>query len=400
MALATEQIRPIPANEAERLNALSEFDPDYTDLQSNFENLTALAAKISGNHISLVNLIDSFTQWTVSNHGLDIDQMSREESICQYTIAGDGHFEISDMSLDERSKDFFYVGSPLNLRHYFGVPLKTHDGYNIGALCVLDSSAKTLSPEKIELLKLLANEVVDKLTNLKISEKTKIELDEVKKQQRKLAHDIRGPLSGISGIIDIIRSRGYKNKMFDVMDYLFMIDKSNNEVLNLTDEILVGERKQFAETFNMQLFKDKLDRLYTPQAKAKNIFFKVSVTAENKEVSFSKNKLLQITGNLISNAIKFSSDYGTVTVKLDLIVVDKHKTLKINVSDNGNGLSAAAIDKIMMGKLESSEGTIGERGYGLGLPMVMTDITSLKGNMEITSEEGWGTNFEIKIPVS
>ncbi|WP_316832692.1 GAF domain-containing sensor histidine kinase [Pedobacter aquatilis] len=399
MATATEIIRPIPENEAERLQALAGFDPDYTDLQSDFENLTALAAKISGNHISLVNLIDSFTQWTISNHGIEIAQMNREESICQYTIAGDGPFEIIDMSLDERSKDFFYVGNPLNLRHYFGIPLKTHDGYNIGALCVLDANAKQLNAEQISLLKLLANEVVEKLTNLKILQKTKSELDEVKKKQRKLAHDIRGPLSGISGIIDIIRTRGYKNKMFDVMDYLFMIDKSNNEVLNLTDEILVQEKKAIADNFNLSIFKDKLDKLYTPQAKAKNIFFKVSITTENQEVNFAKHKLLQITGNLISNAIKFSSDYGTVTVKLNLTIADKIKNLKINVSDNGNGLSSASIEKIMTGQLESSNGTIGEKGYGLGLPMVIADIKSLGGTTEITSEEGWGTTFEIKIPL-
>ena len=400
MALATEPIRPIPANEVERLKALAAFDPDYTALQAEFENLTALAAKISGNDISLVNLIDSFTQWTVSNHGLDIDQMKREESICQYTISGDDHFEISDMSLDERSKDFFYVGSPLNLRHYLGIPLKTKDGYNIGALCVLDANAKKLSAEKIELLKLLASEVVDKMIKLKSLQQTKQAFDELKKKQRKLAHDIRGPLSGINGIIEIIRKRGYQNKMFDVMDYLFMIDKSNNEVLNLTEEILLQDKKIIGEVFNMVIFKDKLDKLYTPQAKTKNIFFKVKVIGEHKEVNFSKDKLLQITGNLVSNAIKFSSDYGTVTVKLDLVIVDKRKSLKINVSDNGNGLSQEAIDKIMNGKLESSEGTIGERGYGLGLPMVMADIKALNGTMEISSEEGWGTNFEITIPLS
>ncbi|MCZ4221780.1 GAF domain-containing sensor histidine kinase [Pedobacter rhodius] len=398
MALATEQIRPIPLNETARIKNLSEFDFDFADFQTNFDNITALAAKISGTNISLVNLIDSFTQWSVSNYGLEIDQMPREESICQYTIAQEDPFEITDLSADERSKNFFYVGSPLNLRYYFGIPLKTPDGYNIGALCVMDQNVQKLTPAKIELLKLLAIEVVDKLVNLKMLHKTKSELDESNIKQRKLAHDIRGPLSGIRGIIEIIRTRGYKNKMFDVMDYLFMIDKSNNEVLNLTDEILVQEKKIIKDEFNLNIFKDKLEKLYTPQAKAKNIFFKVSTTSNHNELNFPKDKLLQISGNLISNAIKFSSDYGTVTVKLGLDVQENEKILKISVSDNGNGLSQAGIDKIMQGKLESSEGTIGERGYGFGLPMVMSDIKSLNGEMEITSEEGWGTNFDVKIP--
>lgn len=399
MTSTTNHVRPMPANEAERLLALSEFDPDFTDLQSDFENITALAAKISGTNISLVNLIDSFTQWSVSNYGLDINQMPREESICQYTIAGGDHFEISDLSLDERSKDFFYVGNPLNLRYYFGVPLRTPSGQNIGALCVLDQASKTLTTDKIELLKLLAKEVVDKLINLKILQKVKMELDDAKKSQRKAAHDIRGPLSGVTGIIDIIRKKGDKNQFEDLMDYVFMIDKSAKTVLDLTEEILSQEKVVRGELFNISIFKEKLETLYMPQAKAKNIFFKVSMGAVNRDVNFSKMKLMQITGNLISNAIKFSSDYGTVTVKLALEIPDREMFLKINVSDNGNGLSQAAIDKIMTGELESSNGTFGERGYGLGLPMVIGDIKSLKGEMEITSEEGWGTNFEIAIPL-
>ncbi|WP_316763235.1 GAF domain-containing sensor histidine kinase [Pedobacter aquatilis] len=399
MTSTTNHIRPIPTNEAERLLELSEFDPDFTDLQSNFENITRLAAKISGSNISLVNLIDSFTQWSVSNYGLELDQMPREESICQYTIAGNDHFEISDLSLDDRSKDFFYVGSPLNLRYYFGIPLRTPGGHNIGALCVLDQTAKTLTADKIELLKLLAKEVVDKLINLKLLQKIKLELDEAKKNQRKAAHDIRGPLSGVTGIIDIVRKNGDKNRFEDLMDYVFMIDKSAKTVLELTEEILLQEKVIAGDIFNIGIFKEKLEKLYMPQAKAKNIFFKVTMGSLHQDVNFSKEKLMQIAGNLISNAIKFSSDYGTVTVKLELEIPDRQMFLKINVSDNGNGLKQAAIDKIMLGELESSTGTFGERGYGLGLPMVIGDVKSLKGQMEITSEEGWGTNFEITIPL-
>ena len=398
MALVPEQTRPIPLNEAERLKTLEEFDFDFTDFKTNFDNITALAAKISGTNISLVNLIDSFTQWSVSNYGLEIDQMPRDVSICQYTIAQEGHFEISDLSIDERSKDFFYVRGPLNLRYYFGIPLRTPEGYNIGALCVLDQDVKKLSPEKIELLKLLAIEVVDKFVNLKILHNTRLSLDDLNIRQRKLAHDIRGPLSGIKGLIEIIRTRGYKNKMFDVMDYLFMIDKSNNEVLDLTEEILIQEKKIVKDAFNLDIFKDKLEKLYAPQAKAKNIFFKVTIISTHNETNFPKDKLLHISGNLISNAIKFSSDYGAVTVKLGLEIKEQEKSLRISVSDNGNGLSQAKIDQVMNGDLESSDGTQGERGYGFGLPMVLRDIKSLNGSMEITSEEGWGTNFEVKIP--
>jgi hypothetical protein len=56
---------PIPKNEMERLIGLSEFDLDYSNLEDNFKDLTKLAAKVAGTNISLINLLDSFTQWTI-----------------------------------------------------------------------------------------------------------------------------------------------------------------------------------------------------------------------------------------------------------------------------------------------------------------------------------------------
>ncbi|WP_231465704.1 GAF domain-containing sensor histidine kinase [Pedobacter sp. Leaf132] len=394
-----EHIRPIPENEISRLSELTDFDPDYTNLKQEFEHLTALAAKIAETDISLVNLIDSFTQWSVSNYGLDIDQMPREESICQYTILEKDHFEVRDLSLDERMKDFFYVRNPLNLRYYFGIPLTTPNGHNIGALCVLDKKTKKLSPEKIELLKLIANEVVEKLINLKILHSVKSELDDYRVDHLKTAHDIRGPLSGITGIIDIIRKKVNKSNPEDVLDYIEMIDKTTKAVLSLSEEILNREKSPKEDSFDLISFKDKLEKLYLPQAKAKNIFFKVTTGNANTRVLFTKNKMLHIAGNLISNAIKFSSDYGTVTVKLELEVKEDAKTLIINVSDNGNGLSEQSVEKILSGEMGTTKGTMGERGYGLGLPMVVDNIRSLKGDIKIESQMGWGTNFEVTIPM-
>ena len=62
-----------------------------------------MAAKISGTDISLVNLIDSYTQWSVSNFGLDIDQLSREDSVWQYTILENDYLG-ADLKLKSKLK--------------------------------------------------------------------------------------------------------------------------------------------------------------------------------------------------------------------------------------------------------------------------------------------------------
>jgi len=89
---------PIPENEYERVLNLSDFNLDYSNFQDNFKDLAKLAASVAGTPISLVNLIDSYTQWTISNYGLDLEQMPREDSVCQYTIKYDEKpFEIEDL---------------------------------------------------------------------------------------------------------------------------------------------------------------------------------------------------------------------------------------------------------------------------------------------------------------
>ncbi len=394
-----------PKDELERLISLTEYDLDYADLSHNFEDLVQLAAKVSGTSISLFNLIDSYTQWSVSQFGLDIEQMPREESVCQYTILEKDHFEVKDLSADQRFSEKFYVQQPLSLRYYFGVPLTTKDGQNIGALCVLDKEEKTISPEKIELLKLIANEIINRLNTIKLLQDLRFRLKGASDVNKKVAHDIRGPLSGIIGISEIINELGDENKIEEVLELVKLIHKSSRSILDLADEILTDEKdnrnlQPKANDFNLTLFKEKLEKLYIPQSKNKNIEFSVSINPKYESISFSKNKLLQIVGNLISNAIKFTPEEGQVSVKMDLIYVAGLANLQILVSDSGVGLTDEDIVAILAGAKPSSNGTTGEVGFGFGLSMVKHLIEGLKGTLKITSELGRGSNFEILLPIN
>lgn len=399
---------PVPANEMERLLGLSELDIDYSDHQITFQDLAKLAAKVTGTRISLVNLIDSLTQWTISNYGLDIEQMLREDSVCQYTIMESDHFEVGDLSADERFKDKFYVTGEPNVKYYYGIPLKTSDGLQIGALCVLDQERKTLDPEKIELLKIIADEIVARLKTHKVLENLKSRLLEARQTQKKVAHDIRGPLGGIVGLAQIIRDQGDQNRMDEVLEFINLIHKSGNSILDLAEEILDSHREKNAtaepsrasngQGFTLMIFKDKLEKLYGPQAKHKNIRFQVQTSPLTENIHFSKSKLLQITGNLISNSMKFTPSGGEVTVDLHLLIDQAKPVLHISVRDTGVGISEENIQAILSGNASSTGGTGGEQGFGFGLALVKHLVDNLGGKISITSEPGIGTNFEINLP--
>ncbi|MBD1364223.1 GAF domain-containing sensor histidine kinase [Mucilaginibacter sp. ZT4R22] len=394
---------PIPENEMGRIISLSDYDLDYTSFQDTFKDLAKLAATVAGTSISLVNLIDSFTQWTVTNHGLDIDQMPREDSVCQYTISvPEPHFEVEDLTSDDRFNDKFYVVDEPKLKYYFGIPLKTSEGHNLGALCVLDRDLKTLSPEKIELLKIIAGEIVNRLTAHKTIIGLKNKLHEANETKKKVAHDIRGPLGGIIGLAQVISEQGQENEIDEVLEFINLIQRSGRSLLELADEILSTDlpkaRDLKTDEFTLLVFKDKLEKLYTPQAKNKNIDFVINTSVNSDTIPFSKSKLLQITGNLISNAMKFTPVNGKITVDLGLKIEETQNLLQINVTDTGVGLSQDAINTILAGRATSTDGTSGEQGYGFGLALVKHLVDTLKGEMRIYSHPNQGANFEILLP--
>src|SRR5215217_3983828 len=390
--------RPVPHNELERILSLSELDLDYSSLSDQLKDLTHLAARVAGTDISLINLVDSFTQWSIANYGLSLEQMTRDESVCQYTIMTDDQFEVPDLSSDDRFKDNYYVKDPLSLRYYFGVPLKSREGLNIGALCVLDTKLKVLNPEKIELVKIIAGEIANRIKSYGAINMLRQRLDDANNSKKKVAHDIRGPLAGIIGLSEIASQQGDENSLDDILEFLKLIHKSSKSILELADEILSEDQDVKllgASEFDLVLFKEKLIRLYAPQAQNKSILFNVNISEVTQRIPFSKNKLLQIAGNLISNAVKFTPHGGTIDVGLDLTLNTDRNILVISVNDSGVGMSEGVIEKILSGDAATTAGTSGETGYGFGLSLVKHLIDALGGTLKITSSNTTGSFVEV-----
>lgn len=386
----------------ERIIGLSNIDLDFTNLEDNFKDLTLLATKVTGTEISLINIIDSFTQWTIANQGIELEQMPREESVCQYTIMSDKPFEVQDLTLDERFSTKYYVQGDEGLRYYYGMPLQLAPGLNVGALCVLDKQVKALSPEKVELLEIIAQTVVKRLKSIQTLSLLRAKLNESDASKKKAAHDIRGPLGGIIGLSELMAEQGASGDVSEFMEYINMINKSGRSLLDLADEILSeGTVQPLAENeFNLPLFREKLQKLYHPQARFKNMDLEIILNAGNESVPFSKNKLLQIAGNLISNAIKFTAEGGKVSVHLGLSLSTTEKLLTITVTDTGVGLDASVIQQILAGKAQTTTGTGGEKGYGFGLSLVSHLVESLNGLITVNSTPGKGTKFEVTLPQS
>lgn len=399
-----KQIAPLPANEQQRVMELATFDMDYSELDESLKDLSLLAAKVAGTDISHISLVDSLTNWAFACHGFEGGPSPREDSVCQYTIASEQpFFEVPDMQLDERFRNRDYVTGDPHFRYYLGVPLQTKSGSKLGSLCVLHKSEKKLSPEKIELLHIIAGEVMSRLSAMKLILELQKRIKESDESQRKVAHDIRGPLGGIIGLTQLIDDQGDDNNMEDVLEFVTLIRKSSNSLLELAEEILSSGNNTFASVtqtepyFTLGSFRDKLEKLYAPQAMNKQIDLDVSIKNGRLSESFSRNKLLQIAGNLISNALKFTPAKGTVKIELELLSGKTQNTLIIGITDSGIGLDADTIAKILDGTASSTNGTSGERGYGFGLSLVKHLVDEMHGSLRIDSEPNKGAHFDIKL---
>jgi nitrogen-specific signal transduction histidine kinase len=385
---------PRPENEIERVFSLAEFDVDYSNMEEQFKDLATLAAHIAGTKMSLINLIDTFTQWTIANHGLKIDPMPRGDSVCQYTIAADTQFEIPDLAADERFQEKDYVAGPLQLKYYFGVPLTTSDKHHIGALCVLDDQHKSLSIEKIELLKIVASEVTSRLTALKTIDTLTQQLADVKEVQKKLVHEIRGPVAGIIGLSGLIADQGSENTISDILEAAAQINSSSHSILDITNEVSAESQIPALkkEEFNLHILKDKLERLYTPHTILKGITLEVNISEKTKFVAFLKNKVIQITGNLINCALNCTSELGLITVDLEIIREATYNLLKIKVTDSGSGMSNDDLEKVLTGTETQAANLCDDKS---GLLLVKRMVDDLNGEFRLRSVDGSGTITEV-----
>lgn len=151
---------PLPANEVSRLNALRQYRILDTMPEQSFDDITSLAAYITGAPIALISLVDEERQWFKSCVGLPVVETPREQAFCAYTIDKGEIMEVEDTTKDSRFADNpLVLGNP-HIRFYAGAPLVTPTGHALGSLCVIDRQPRKLTAEQRTSLNSLARLVM------------------------------------------------------------------------------------------------------------------------------------------------------------------------------------------------------------------------------------------------
>ncbi len=220
-----------------------------------------------------------------------------------------------------------------------------------------------------------------------------------------MSHDIRTPMNAIIGITSLIRhDAGNKDK---VIEYADKIDISSQHLLGIINDVLDMSKIEAGKTvfkytdFSILEFITELNTIFHPQIAEKNQTF--TVTKENirhEWVNGDQVHLMQIFSNLLSNAVKYTQEGGKIQLLVEECetkssVYAKYRFL---VSDNGMGMSADFKETIF-DPFTRAEDSITNKIQGTGLGMAITKnlVEAMGGTIDVESELGQGSCFEVLI---
>lgn len=149
-------------SEAERLADLHSYGILDSPPDVELNEIVELASKLCNTPISLISLVDRDRQWFLAKWGIDVDEMDKKCTICDYALQNLTEVMVIEDTLEDSrfSDNPLVVGEP-NMRFYAGVPLVSKNNYGLGTLCIIDTKPRKLSDEERRLLKLFANRIMD-----------------------------------------------------------------------------------------------------------------------------------------------------------------------------------------------------------------------------------------------
>ena len=223
----------------------------------------------------------------------------------------------------------------------------------------------------------------------------------------RMSHEIRTPLNAIIGLVTLaIASIEDSAK---VQDCLTKINFSSKHLLMLIDDILdmsqieSNKMKLQNEEFDIYQFINSFVVTIYSQAKAKNLEFKESITgfSEGSEYYGDSLRMGQILLNLVSNAIKFTPECGSVFLKVEKLVTKKNLDIvRFEVTDTGIGMSEEVQERIFA-PFEQADSSIAAKfgGTGLGMSITKNLVMLMDGKIYVNSKENEGTTFTVDIPL-
>ena len=244
--------------------------------------------------------------------------------------------------------------------------------------------------EMAERLESTRNELEDQNAQLRESERLKSDLVNT------VSHELRTPLSGVMGFTKLLLTREFDPETR--RHYLGIVDAQARRLSNLLDDFLdvrrieEGRFERAQELVDMATLLREEAVLYNQQSPKHDVA--VEIDHAPLAVIGNPDRLRQVIGNLISNAIKYSPQGGVVEVS----AVQENGSVRVEVRDEGMGIPLSQQPQIFTKFFRGDAPASGITGTGLGLAVSRDIVESHGGRIGFTSAEGEGTTFFVELP--
>ena len=241
-----------------------------------------------------------------------------------------------------------------------------------------------------------------------LMEKVKRERDEKLNKEKlrfftNISHELRTPLTLIFAPLKQLLESNKRNDLD--RSKMNLIYQNANRLLRLVDQILDFRK---TETGELKLKVVKTDVLsntknvfysFEELALSKNINFNLNIESEPIECWIDIDKYSKILYNLLSNAMKFTQNYGNVDLFIG-VEDDNHKSLIIEVSDDGIGIPTESQGSVFKRFYQANNSKEITTGTGIGLSFVKALVEIHKGEIKLESKPKFGSIFTVKLPIS
>ena len=214
-----------------------------------------------------------------------------------------------------------------------------------------------------------------------------------------MSHDIRTPMNALIGYTKMLKPR---LKDEELLGYVDKMEKSGNLLLSIINHVLDMARIESGRMEVNEVYTrvgidfEELISVFSVEAKKKNIRLLTSVQVEHGHIMADMTKIREIFSNLISNAIKYTPEGGTVELNIRELPCSRAGYMRIQteVADNGMGMSKEYLPTLFDAFTRERNTTVGKiSGTGLGMAIVKKLVDMQGGTIEVESELGKGSRF-------
>ena len=220
-----------------------------------------------------------------------------------------------------------------------------------------------------------------------------------------MSHELRTPLNSILVLARILKDNKPLNLSEDQVKYASVIFNAGNDLLTLINDILdlskieSGKLDMQNEDIKVSDILGDMEMLFAEVASNKKINYTTSVNKNLPKTIFTdKVRVEQVIKNLLSNAFKFTSENGSISITAR--PGEKESTVSFAIKDSGIGIPAEK-QRIIFEAFQQADGSTSRKygGTGLGLSISRELAMLLGGSISLTSEQGVGSEFVLTIPL-